>query len=41
MLFVINGVPFGDLLSGARKSGNNCVSCGEMLGAPTCCRVLI
>ena len=36
----LNGIAIEELLPDARRSENCCVSCGEILGAPTMCRTL-
>lgn len=37
----LNGIPIEDLLPETHRSENCCVSCGEILGAPTMCRTLV
>jgi len=39
-MILINGIPIEKLLPEAEKSDNCCVSCGEILGAPTLCRTI-
>jgi hypothetical protein len=36
----LNGIAIEELLPKAHKSENCCVSCGELLGAPTMCRTI-
>ena len=39
-IILLNSIPIEEILPKARKSENCCVSCGEMLGAPTFCRTI-
>jgi hypothetical protein len=37
---LLNGIPLEQLIPGARKSENCCISCGELCGMLTLCRTI-